>query len=206
MPAGEKMTYVLGLTGGIGMGKTTISNFLKKFDFKILDADLISRQVISRPATLQQLVACFGQTIIDQNGELDRKALGTIVFNNPGKLAQLDQIMQPLIRAEYTSQLKQARQAKIPVVVIDAALLFEQNYAGKCDAVMTVSLPQELQLKRIMQRDKITKTEALKRIASQIPDEKRKKMATIVIDSSGTVEETQAQVIKWLKINNLIEK
>ncbi|MBD5069548.1 dephospho-CoA kinase [Ligilactobacillus apodemi] len=200
------MTYVLGLTGGIGMGKTTISNFLKKFDFKILDADLISRQVISRPATLQQLVACFGQTIIDQNGELDRKALGTIVFNNPGKLAQLDQIMQPLIRAEYTSQLKQARQAKIPVVVIDAALLFEQNYAGKCDAVMTVSLPQELQLKRIMQRDKITKTEALKRIASQIPDEKRKKMATIVIDSSGTVEETQAQVIKWLKINNLIEK
>lgn len=200
------MTYVLGLTGGIGMGKTTISNFLKKFDFKILDADLISRQVISRPATLQQLVACFGQTIIDQNGELDRKALGTIVFNNPGKLAQLDQIMQPLIRAEYTSQLKQARQAKIPVVVIDAALLFEQNYAGKCDAVMTVSLPQELQLKRIMQRDKITKTEALKRIASQIPDEKRKKKATIVIDSSGTVEETQAQVIKWLKINNLIEK
>ncbi|MCR1900477.1 dephospho-CoA kinase [Ligilactobacillus apodemi] len=200
------MTYVLGLTGGIGMGKTTISNFLKKFDFKILDADLISRQVISRPATLQQLVACFGQTIIDQNGELDRKALGTIVFNNPGKLAQLDQIMQPLIRTEYTSQLKQARQAKIPVVVIDAALLFEQNYAGKCDAVMTVSLPQELQLKRIMQRDKITKTEALKRIASQIPDEKRKKMATIVIDSSGTVEETQAQVIKWLKINNLIEK
>ena len=200
------MTYVLGLTGGIGMGKTTISNFLKKFDFKILDADLISRQVISRPATLQQLAACFGQTIIDQNGELDRKALGTIVFNNPGKLAQLDQIMQPLIRAEYTSQLKQARQAKIPVVVIDAALLFEQNYAGKCDAVMTVSLPQELQLKRIMQRDKITKTEALKRIASQIPDEKRKKMATIVIDSSGTVEETQAQVIKWLKINNLIEK
>ena len=200
------MTYVLGLTGGIGMGKTTISNFLKKFDFKILDADLISRQVISRPVTLQQLVACFGQTIIDQNGELDRKALGTIVFNNPGKLAQLDQIMQPLIRAEYTSQLKQARQAKIPVVVIDAALLFEQNYAGKCDAVMTVSLPQELQLKRIMQRDKITKTEALKRIVSQIPDEKRKKMATIVIDSSGTVEETQAQVIKWLKINNLIEK
>lgn len=200
------MTYVLGLTGGIGMGKTTISNFLKKFDFKILDADLISRQVISRPATLQQLVACFGPTIIDQNGELDRKALGTIVFNNPGKLAQLDQIMQPLIRAEYTSQLKQARQAKIPVVVIDAALLFEQNYAGKCDAVMTVSLPQELQLKRIMQRDKITKTEALKRIASQISDEKRKKMATIVIDSSGTVEETQAQVIKWLKINNLIEK
>jgi dephospho-CoA kinase len=89
--------------------------------------------------------------------------------------------------------------------VIDAALLFENGYADHCDAVINVEVPKAVQLKRIMKRDHLSEKAALERIASQMSAEKRRNLATITVDSSGTVEETQAQVIKWLKINNLIE-
>lgn len=200
------MTYILGLTGGIGMGKTTISNFLQTLDFKILDADVIARQVVE-PATpgLAKLKKTFGSQIIQADQTLDRAKLGKIVFNDPKKLAQLNQIMQPLIRSEYEKQLALAEQKGDKVVVIDAALLFENGYADHCDAVINVEVPKALQLKRIIERDHLSEEEALERIASQMSAEKRRNLATITVDSSGTVEETQVQVIKWLKINNLIE-
>ncbi len=113
--------------------------------------------------------------------------------------------MQPLIRAEYEKQLALAEQKGYKVVVIDAALLFENGYADHCDAVINVEVPKALQLKRIIERDHLSEEAALERIASQMSAEKRRNLATITVDSSGTVEETQAQVIKWLKINNLIE-
>ena len=148
------MSYILGLTGGIGMGKTTISNFLQTLDFKILDADVIARQVVE-PATpgLAKLKKTFGSQIIQADQTLDRAKLGKIVFNDPKKLAQLNQIMQPLIRAEYEKQLALAEQKGDKVVVIDAALLFENGYADHCDAVINVEVPKALQLKRIIERD-----------------------------------------------------
>ncbi|WP_304652936.1 dephospho-CoA kinase [uncultured Ligilactobacillus sp.] len=200
------MTYILGLTGGIGMGKTTISNFLQTLGFKILDADVIARKVVE-PATpgLAELQKTFGPQIIQTDQTLDRAKLGKIVFSDPKKLAQLDQIMQPLIRAEYEKQLTLAEQKGCKVVVIDAALLFENGYADHCDAVINVEVPKAVQLKRIIERDHLSEEAALERITSQMSAEKRRKLATITVDSSGTVEETQAQVIKWLEINNLIE-
>nr|WP_309299889.1 dephospho-CoA kinase [Ligilactobacillus animalis] len=147
----------------------------------------------------------FGSQIIQADQTLDRAKLGKIVFNDPKKLAQLNQIMQPLIRAEYEKQLALAEQKGYKVVVIDAALLFENGYADHCDAVINVEVPKALQLKRIIERDHLSEEAALERIASQMSAEKRRNLATITVDSSGTVEETQAQVIKWLKINNLIE-
>lgn len=204
--AGGKMTYILGLTGGIGMGKKTISNFLQTLDFKILDADVIARKVVE-PTTpgLAELQKTFGPQIIQADQTLDRAKLGKLVFSDPKKLAQLDQIMQPLIKAEYERQLALAEQQGHKVVVIDAALLFENGYADHCDAVINVEVPKAVQLKRIMKRDHLSEKAALERIASQMSAEKRRNLATITVDSSGTVEETQAQVIKWLKINNLIE-
>lgn len=167
------MTYILGLTGGIGMGKTTISNFLQTLDFKILDADVIARQVVE-PATpgLAKLKKTFGSQIIQADQTLDRAKLGKIVFNDPKKLAQLNQIMQPLIRAEYEKQLALAEQKGDKVVVIDAALLFENGYADHCDAVINVEVPKALQLKRIIERDHLSEEAALERIASQMSAEK----------------------------------
>lgn len=205
LPAGAKMSYILGLTGGIGMGKSTLSAYLKTLDFCVLDADQIARKVVMKGTPgLRQLVQTFGPAILTAEGELDRATLGKIVFNEPKMLARLNTVMIPLIRKEYLAQIAQASTAK--VIVLDAPLLFEQGYDELCDAVITVSLPQALQLKRIMERDHLSKEAALARIKQQLPDEIRRKKATVVLDSSGTVEETRAQMIKWLKTNHLIER
>ena len=205
MSAGAKMSYILGLTGGIGMGKSTLSTYLKTLGFCVLDADQIARKVVKKGTPgLRRLVQTFGQKILTPEGDLDRTILGKIVFDDPKMLAKLNTVMIPLIKAEDLTQIAHAKSAK--VIVLDAPLLFEQGYDELCDAVVTVSLPQTLQIKRIMARDHLAKEDALARIKHQLPDEIRRKKATVVLDSSGTVEETRAQMIKWLKTNHLIER
>lgn len=198
------MTYILGLTGGIASGKSTVSAYLAQNGALIIDADLIARQVVAkRSSGLKQIVAKFGKEILTASGELDRKKLGKLVFSNKDLLENLTDITGPLIRAEILREIEAAKKAQVKLVVLDIPLLFETGYQTLCDKVMVVTVPSEVQLERVMKRDNLSAAEARKRIANQLPTSKRNELADVLIDNSKSVAETYQQVLKWLKIGAL---
>ncbi|MBL1056716.1 dephospho-CoA kinase [Ligilactobacillus agilis] len=198
------MTYILGLTGGIASGKSTVSAYLAQNGALIIDADLIARQVVAkRSSGLKQIVAKFGGEILTASGELDRKKLGKLVFSNKELLKALTDITGPLIRAEILREIEAAKKAQVKLVVLDIPLLFETGYQTLCDKVMVVTIPSKLQLERVMKRDNLSAAEARKRIANQLPASKRNELADVLIDNSKSVAETYQQVLKWLKIEAL---
>lgn len=198
------MTYILGLTGGIASGKSTVSAYLAQNGALIIDADLIARQVVAkRSSGLKQIVAKFGEEILTASGELDRKKLGKLVFSNKELLKALTDITGPLIRAEILREIEAAKKAQVKLVVLDIPLLFETGYQTLCDKVMVVTIPSKLQLERVMKRDNLSAAEARKRIANQLPASKRNELADVLIDNSKSVAETYQQVLKWLKIEAL---
>ncbi|WP_192944958.1 dephospho-CoA kinase [Ligilactobacillus agilis] len=198
------MTYILGLTGGIASGKSTVSAYLAQNGALIIDADLIARQVVAKKSSgLKQIVAKFGGGILTASGELDRKKLGKLVFSNKELLKALTDITGPLIRAEILREIEAAKKAQVKLVVLDIPLLFETGYQTLCDKVMVVTIPSKLQLERVMKRDNLSAAEARKRIANQLPASKRNELADVLIDNSKSVAETYQQVLKWLKIEAL---
>lgn len=198
------MTYILGLTGGIASGKSTVSAYLAQNGALIIDADLIARQVVAKKSSgLKQIVAKFGEEILTASGELDRKKLGKLVFSNKDLLKNLTDITGPLIRAEILREIEAAKKAQVKLVVLDIPLLFETGYQTLCDKVMVVTIPSKLQLERVMKRDNLSAAEARKRIANQLPASKRNELADVLIDNSKSVAETYQQVLKWLKIEAL---
>lgn len=198
------MTYILGLTGGIASGKSTVSAYLAQNGALIIDADLIARQVVAKKSSgLKQIVAKFGEEILTASGELDRKKLGKLVFSNKDLLKALTDITGPLIRAEILREIQAAKKAQVKLVVLDIPLLFETGYQTLCDKVMVVTIPSKLQLERVMKRDNLSAAEARKRIANQLPASKRNELADVLIDNSKSVAETYQQVLKWLKIEAL---
>ncbi len=200
----SKMTYILGLTGGIASGKSTVSAYLAQNGALIIDADLIARQVVAKKSSgLKQIVAKFGGEILTASGELDRKKLGKLVFSNKDLLKALTDITGPLIRAEILREIEAAKKAQVKLVVLDIPLLFETGYQTLCDKVMVVTIPSKLQLERVMKRDNLSAAEARKRIANQLPASKRNELADVLIDNSKSVAETYQQVLKWLKIEAL---
>ena len=198
------MTYILGLTGGIASGKSTVSAYLAQNGALIIDADLIARQVVAKKSSgLKQIVAKFGGEILTASGELDRKKLGKLVYSNKELLKALTDITGPLIRAEILREIQAAKKAQVKLVVLDIPLLFETGYQTLCDKVMVVTIPSKLQLERVMKRDNLSAAEARKRIANQLPASKRNELADVLIDNSKSVAETYQQVLKWLKIEAL---
>ena len=198
------MTYVLGLTGGIASGKSTVSAYLHELGAEIIDADLIARQVVAPGSEgLKQIKETFGLEMIKPTGELDRARLGALVFDRPESLAKLTAITGPLVNKEILRQLENAREKKVKLVVLDIPLLFETGYDKYCNQVMVITIPPALQIQRLMLRNGLTKVEAKKRLASQMSQSKRDKLADVLIDNSKSVEETYQQVLKWLKIEGL---
>ena len=197
------MTKILGLTGGIAVGKSTISNFLRDKGIPIVDADETAHAVLEFKAVKVQLVKAFGTPILNEQKQVDRKQLGKIVFGESKKLGELNQIVQPVIRQEIIRQLKSFTTE--PVVVLDAPVLFEQGYETLVDCIMVVSTTPAEQLRRLMERDHLTREDAQKRIDAQMPIEIKQKKADVTIDSSGSIEATQKQVIEWLVKQNLLQ-
>ena len=190
------MTMVIGLTGGIATGKTTVSNYLKELGYSIIDADVIARQVVE-PGTkgLRMITDTFGEKVLTSDGLLDRQHLAQLVFTSSEQLQQLNRILQPIIRDRIQEPISTS---KDPVVVIDVQLLYEQHYEDLCDVVMVVSAQPQQQLERLMNRNHLTMDEAKNRVASQMPLSSKERLADVVIDNNGSVEETRQQVKKWL--------
>ena len=190
------MTMVIGLTGGIATGKTTVSNYLKELGYPVIDADVVARQVVE-PGTkgLRMITDTFGEKVLTSDGQLDRQQLAQLVFTSSEQLQQLNRILQPIIRERIQEPISTS---KDPVVVIDVPLLYEQHYEDLCDVVMVVSAQPQQQLERLMNRNHLTMDEAKNRVASQMPLSSKERLADVVIDNNGSVEETRQQVKRWL--------
>lgn len=192
----------IGLTGGIGSGKTTVTNMLAELGAIIIDADIIAREVVApgQPA-LKEIVQVFGADILHADGTLNRKKLGQVVFNNSAMLIQLNNIMHPQIKLLVQQQI-QHYQHHYPEkkLVLVAPLLIEVGLQQMVDSVWVVHLEQGEQLKRVMLRDKLGASQALKRINSQLSATARLQHADEIIDNSNSIENTHHQVLKlWNK-------
>lgn len=186
------MTTVIGLTGGIACGKSTVSDYLRQKGISVVDADLVARQVVM-PGTvgLAQIQQQFGQQYLNSNGTLNRALLGEKVFADMTALQQLNNITGPLIVAELEKQL----QIDVPFVVLDAPLLLEEeHYRRLADVIWVVTVPADVQRERLIARNQYSVQQAQERIAAQMTETERLRYADAVIDNSGTREETYQQV------------
>jgi dephospho-CoA kinase len=196
------MTCFIGLSGGIGSGKSTVSRLLNELGAIIVDADAIVHelQAAGQPM-LKEIAAAFGDGVLTDDGALDRPALGSIVFRDPERRRELEQIVQPPVVAEMARRAKVAIDDGVPMVVMDIPLLFEGKKTGRgsaaamqYDATICIWVPMETQIERTMSRDECDRGEAERRIAAQLPIDEKREMADHVIDNSGTPEQTCEQV------------
>jgi dephospho-CoA kinase len=185
----------IGLTGGIGSGKSTVSRLLAEHGAVIVDADAIAREVVAPGSPgLAAVVDAFGAAVLTADGSLDRPALAAVVFADPEARRRLDAIVHPLVRARATEVTAAA--GPDAVVVNDVPLLVETGQAGTYDVVLVVEADPETRVARLVQRG-LTAEDARARMAAQATDEQRRAVADVVLDNSGTPSELEAQVDRF---------
>lgn len=194
------MTQVVGLTGGIASGKSTVSRLLSQVGFPIIDADLVAHR-LQQPGQpgFERLVEQFGRSLVAMDGSLDRQRLGQLVFNDQAARSQLNQVMQPLIRDAIMGQLASLKNAVVPTIILDAPLLFEQGYDEDCNLVVVVTVDKATQLARLMERDGLSQAAARARVAAQMPLNEKAARADIVIDNNGDYDHLRQQVARLVK-------
>lgn len=187
---------VIGLTGGIATGKSTVSNYLRKLGGTIIDADIVAREIVEKgqPA-LKEIVDFFGKGVIDSDGNLKRKKLGSIVFGDLDKLQVLNNITHKRIIERIEEKIDSYRHLNnLNAIFIDAALLIEMKMYILTDEIWLVDTNREIQLKRLMLRDNLSFEEAIDRINSQMPLEQKREYADIIIDNSKDFDYLKKQV------------
>lgn len=196
---------IIGLTGGIASGKSTVSQILKELGCIIIDADKIARKVVEPgEATLQNIVKEFGPIVLSSDGTLNRKALGNIVFKDPAKLKALNSIIHPEIKRVILKEIQKIREVKSDsTVIFDAAVLLESGMDELVDEVWLVYVDYGTQLKRLMERDAIDEAQADARIKSQMPVEDKIRRSDRIIDNTKDILFTKQQVREM--INPTIE-
>ena len=191
---------VIGLTGGIACGKSTISAALRDMGAVIIDGDVLSRELTAPggPA-LPAIREHFGDGVFLPDGTLDRRALGAIVFGSDEERLCLDGIMQPMLRRMILDGIEQARFSGAEVCVLDMPLLYEAGLEALCDRIWCAWIPRETQLARLMARDGFTRDQAEARLHSQLPADEKAARADVVIDTSGTIEYTRDRLPALLR-------
>lgn len=187
---------IIGLTGGIASGKSTVGRMLVELGARLVDADTVAREIV-RPGepALEAIASLFGQAVLQPDGTLDRAALGNIVFKDPDLLAKLEAITHPAVRKRMWDQIHTYAEAEPNGLIIgDVPLLYETKQAELYEGILVVYVPPELQVERLMKRNGMDEEEARRRVSLQMDIEEKRKRADWVIDNSGTAEETQAQV------------
>jgi dephospho-CoA kinase len=189
---------IVGLTGGIASGKSTVSNMFRKLGAVIIDADVVARQVVEIGTSgLQEIVDAFGSGILCQDGTLDRAKLGSIVFRDESARLRLNKIVHPRVREQFEIQTREFLQAHPHGVVIhDIPLLYENGLEKTVESVIVVYVSDETQVQRLMSRNSFSREEAERRIAAQMPLSEKVKRADFVVDNEGSLEHTKAQVEK----------
>lgn len=189
--------FVIGLTGGMASGKSTVADYLKTHTAEIIDADEISKEVIAPGTeTYQDLVKSFGQNILNDDGTIDRAKLGQIVFADRGKLERLNQLTHPPIVKRIRTELLDlaARLAPDDVVILRAPLLVEVGLVEMVDAVVLVTAPEGIRVERIKRQRGLSGEECGQRLRAQLPDSEKIKFADYVVENNGTLEELKEKV------------
>lgn len=190
---------IIGLTGSIASGKSTVSKMLVELGYPVVDADMVARQVVEPGTeTLAAIETIFGSEVVLQDGTLDRAKLGEIIFNDPASRQQLNAVIHPAIRKEILRQRDAFLSEGFETVVLDIPLLFESKLLNFAEKILVVSVSEENQLKRLMERNGLTEQEALARIGSQLPMSVKEAGADAVVFNNGTIEETRQQLLEIL--------
>ena len=186
---------IIGVTGGIGSGQSTVCRYLKDMGCKIIDVDKKAKQIINKDQSLKaDLKKAFGSEIFDKNGKLDRRLLASIAFRDEEKTRQLNRLVHPKMVAEVIEEMENARfSQKYPIIVIDAALIYEISIEQMFDYIITVYAPLQTRLARVMARDKQTRNEVMARVRRQISLDEKRKWADFVIDNNDSLENLQRQ-------------
>lgn len=182
------MTKVIGLTGGIATGKSTVSSYLKKKGYFIVDADMIAHDALMKGKKPYELVCAHFPSVVEE-GEINRRALGKIVFHDQKEKDILESYVLPYVREEIEKEIEKHEE-----VILDVPLLFEKQYDILCDFIIVVSCSYEIQLKRLMERNHFSKEEAHARIMSQMSLAEKEKRADYIIHNDGNLEELYKQV------------
>ena len=193
------MGKIIGITGGIASGKSTVTNFLRKKGFQVVDADSLVHQLQKPGGRLfEALVQHFGQEIILENGELNRPLLASLIFSNPEEQEWSKRIQGKIIREELARLRDQLAQTE-EIFFMDIPLLFEQDYVSWFDETWLVYVDRDVQVERLMKRDHLAKDEAEFRLAAQWPLEKKKDLASHVLNNNGNQDQLLTQVFSLLE-------
>ncbi len=194
---------VIGVTGGIGSGKSTVTQFLSEMGAKVVDADKIGHQCyLPGTETFKDVVAAFGRDVVAKDGSIDRKKLGAIVFNDPNALTRLNKIMHPRMYKMMEDQIKEHRRNGEAVVIMEAAILFEAGWTPLVDEVWVTIASESTVVKRVKERTGLPEEQIRSRIRSQLSNEERTRKAKVVIHNDGGIEELRKKVADlWGRIH-----
>ncbi|WP_096153022.1 MULTISPECIES: dephospho-CoA kinase [Bacillus] len=189
------MAKIIGLTGGIASGKSTVANMMRNVGIPIVDADIVAREVvdIGKPA-YRQIVEVFGKSILYEDGSINRPALGNIIFHQEERRKKLNEIVHPAVRTKMKEDAANYIKEGHPLVVMDIPLLFESKLTHLVEKTLLVYVDESTQLERLMERNLLSKEDAIARIKSQLPLKEKIKLADEVINNNGSIAETEAQL------------
>lgn len=184
------MTKIIGLTGGIGSGKSTVARYFEELGVPVYVADTEAKRIMDEPETIREVKQIFEDDVL-LDGKLDRKKIASIVFNNPDKLKKLNQIIHPKVKKDFKDWLEKHKNYSF--IIKEVAILFETGTENDFDAIILVTAPEKTRIERVMKRDKLTESEVLERIKNQLPDEEKIKKSHYIIENM-TKKETKNQV------------
>lgn len=191
------MTRIIGLTGGIGSGKSTVATYIASKGIPVYIADEEAKKLMDSKVIIKKIQAIFEENILTEEGNLDRKKIGSIVFNQPEKLAKLNAIVHPEVKKHFEKWVKKHKNQ--PFVVKEVAILFETGGNLACDKVIMITAPEEIRIERAMKRDHIDRESVLSRIKNQLPEEEKIKMSNFVVHNTD-LQNTFTQIDHILKI------
>lgn len=190
---------VIGITGGIASGKSTASNMVREMGFTVIDADYASRVVVEPgQKAYGEIIDQFGESILHEDGTLNREKLGAIIFTDEEKRKQLNQIVHPAVRTYMNEEREAAFERGEKIVFLDIPLLFESKLTHMVDKTVLIYVDQDVQLQRLMARNNLTEEQAKARINSQMPLSEKKALADEVIDNNMDIDRTRSQLVSVL--------
>ncbi|CCQ93605.1 Dephospho-CoA kinase [[Clostridium] ultunense Esp] len=197
---GSENAMIIGLTGGIATGKSTVSALLASRGAYLIDSDQIARQVVERgePA-YEEIVKHFGKQVLLPDGQIDRKELGRIVFANPEERAILEKITHPHIFREIKKRIEVAKAEGKKLIFLDVPLLFETGLDRQVDLTLLIDTDERIQLERLIKRDQLSREEAERRIEAQMPMGEKRKKADYILSNRGSIKELEEEVERFLK-------
>ena len=191
------MTKIIGLTGGIGSGKSTVASYIASKGIPVYIADEEAKKIMEREDVKQKIQNLFTESILNSDNTLDRKKIAEFVFNNPEKLKELNAIVHPEVQLHFKNWLKEHK--NYPFIIKEVAILFETGGNKQCDKVILITAPEELRIERAMKRDNLTKKDILARINNQLPDSKKKELSDFVVENTD-LNNTSLKIDEILKI------